>query len=43
MDCVNAQTEALKFIVLVSKLSGGYEAVFVLILFGKDILHHVLM
>lgn len=28
---------------LVSKLSGGYEAVFVLILFGKNILHHVLM
>ncbi len=36
-------SEALKFIVFVSKLSWGYEAIFVLILFGKDILHHVLM
>lgn len=38
-----AQTETLKFIVFVSKLSGRYEAVFVLVLFGKDVLHHVLM
>lgn len=38
-----AQTETLKFIVFVSKLSGGYEAIFVLILFGKDIRHHVLV
>lgn len=38
-----AQREALKFIVFVSELSGGYEAVFVLILFGKDIFHHVLV
>lgn len=35
--------ETLKFIVFVSELSGGYKAIFVLILFGKDILHHVLM
>lgn len=33
----------LKFIVLVSKLSGGYKAVFVVILFVEDVLHHVVM
>ena len=33
----------LKFIVFVSKLSGGYEAVFVRILFGENVCHHVLM
>lgn len=35
--------ENLKFIVFVSKLSGGYKAVFVRILFVEDVLHHVLM
>jgi len=37
------QDEDLKFIVSVSELPGGYEAVFVLVLFGKDVFHHVLM
>lgn len=27
----------------VRELSGGYEAIFVLVLFGKDIFHHVLV
>lgn len=32
-----------KFIVFVRELSGGYEAIFVLIFFGEDVLHHVLV
>lgn len=36
-------SENLEFIVFVSKLSGGYKAVFVRILFVEDVLHHVLM
>lgn len=35
--------ETLKFIMPVGELSGGYEAIFVLILLGKDVLHHVLV
>lgn len=34
---------ASQFIVFVSELSGGYNAVFVLVLFCEDIVHHVLM
>lgn len=33
----------LKFVMFVGELSGRYEAVLVLVLFFKDILHHVLM
>lgn len=33
----------LKFIVFVCELPGGYKAVFILILFGKYVLHHVLV
>ena len=37
MECV------LKFIVFVSKLSGGYEAVLVFVLLDEDVLHHALV